>query len=85
MNTYGDTLPYETPVIASKYFMVYETRRQHHRRRGRSHPLNLYYSRATVYVYEVMDYTTPDDDELLDRWPWLENKDGVASSNSHAG
>ncbi len=71
-------LPYEDDLARdpSKYFMVYETGDNTTVDVGEAIPLDLYYSRATVYgdVYEIMDYTTDQDDLLLDRWPWLENK-----------
>jgi hypothetical protein len=76
LNTYGDTLPYEDDAARdrSKFFIVYETGDNTTVEFGEATPLDLFYSRATVYgdTWEVMDYTTPDDDLLLDRWPWLE-------------
>ncbi|MCG3209916.1 MAG: hypothetical protein FOGNACKC_03543 [Anaerolineae bacterium] len=71
-------LPYDDDAARdpSKYFMVYETGDNTTVDVGEAIPLDLYYSRATVYgdVYETMDYTTDKDDLVLDRWPWLENK-----------
>jgi hypothetical protein len=51
---------------------------------GEATPLDLFYSRATIYgdVWEVMDYVTADDDLLLDRWPWLENKHDILSGEA---
>jgi len=72
-----DGLPYDDDLERdpSKYFIVYETGDNTTVEFGEATPLDLYYSRGTVYgdVYETMDYTTDKDDELLDRWPWLEN------------
>ena len=71
-------LPYEDDLARDPgvYFMVYETGDNTTVAEGEAIPLDLYYSRATVYgdIYEVMDYITDKDDLLLDRWPWLENK-----------
>ena len=73
-----ESLPYDDDLERdrSKYFMIYETGDNTTVDVGEAIPLDLYYSRATVYgdVYETMDYVTTTDDELLDRWPWLENK-----------
>lgn len=78
LNTYGDTLPYADDAVRArdKFFMVYETGDNTTVEFGEATPLDLYYSRATVYgdFYEIMDYTTDKDDLVLDRWPWLENK-----------
>lgn len=71
-------LPYEDDATRAqdKFFVVYETGDNTTVAEGEAVPLDLYYSRATVYgdVWEVMDYATDTDDLLLDRWPWLENK-----------
>jgi hypothetical protein len=79
-------LPYDDDLVRdpSKYFMVYETGDNTTVAEGEATPLDLYYSRATIYgdAYEVMDYTTPDDDLLLDRWPWLENKADILSGEA---
>jgi hypothetical protein len=86
LNTYDDTLPYEDDAVRdpSKFFMVYETGDNTTVAEGEATPLNLYYSRATVYgdTYEVMDYMTDTDDAVLDRWPWLENKDEILSGEA---
>ena len=86
LNTYGDTLPYEDDAVRdpSKFFMVYETGDNTTVTEGEATPLNLYYSRATVYgdTWEVMDYATTTDDLLVDRWPWLENKDEILSGEA---
>jgi hypothetical protein len=69
-------LPYTDDLArdSSKFFVVYETGDNSTVAEGEAVPLDLFYSRATVYgdTWEVMDYTTPDDDLALDRWPWLE-------------
>lgn len=70
-------LPYADDVrVRDKFFIVYETGDNTTVAVGEATPLDLYYSRGTVYgdVWEVMDYPTEEDDLLLDRWPWLENK-----------
>ena len=71
-------LPYDDDLARdpSKYFMVYETGDNTTVAEGEATPLDLYYSRGTIYgdVYETMDYVTDKDDLVLDRWPWLENK-----------
>ncbi len=71
-----ETLPYDDDLErdASKFFMIYETGDNTTVDVGEAIPLDLFYSRATVYgdFWEMMDYTTTTDDELLDRWPWLE-------------
>ncbi|MFU8771390.1 MAG: choice-of-anchor O protein [Anaerolineales bacterium] len=60
------------------FFMVYETGDNTTVAEGEAVPLNLYYSRATVYgdVWELdPDWYDEDTGEILDyRWPWLENK-----------
>ena len=79
-------LPYDDDAVRdpSKFFMVYETGDNTTVAEGEATPLNLYYSRATVYgdVWETMDYATTTDDEDLDRWPWLENKDEILSGEA---
>ena len=79
-------LPYDDDFERdpSKFFMVYETGDNTTVAEGEATPLDLYYSRATVYgdVWEVMDYTTDKDDLVLDRWPWLENKADILSGEA---
>ncbi len=79
-------LPYEDDAERDrpKYFMVYETGDNTTVAEGEATPLDLYYSRATNYGddYEVMDYVTSVDDEVLDRWPWLENKAEILSGEA---
>ncbi len=86
LNTYGDTLPYDDDAVRdrSKFFMVYETGDNTTVAEGEATPLDLYYSRATVFgdVWEVMDYVTDKDDLVLDRWPWLENKSDILSGEA---
>lgn len=71
-------LPYADDLARArdKFFVVYETGDNTTVAEGEAVPLDLYYSRATIYgdVWEIMDYTTDTDDLVLDRWPWLENK-----------
>lgn len=84
-------LPYEDDLAIdpSKYYMVYETGDNTTVAVGEAIPLDLFYSRATVYgdVYEWFDYVNDTEDcnpvpgEPIDlmygtcepRWPWLEN------------
>ncbi len=86
LNTYGDTLPYEDDAARdpSKFFMVYETGDNTTVAEGEAVPLDLFYSRATVYgdIWEVMDYVSTTDDLLLDRWPWVENKHEILSGEA---
>ncbi len=84
-------LPYidDEAIDPSKYYMVYETGDNTTVDVGEAVPLDLYYSRATVFgdVYEYYDYINdtedcnpdPDTGEIdwtacvEPRWPWLEN------------
>ena len=88
-----DGLPYVDDVARdpSKFFVVYETGDNTTVAEGEAIPLNLYYSRAELYgdEYELMDYKTDSDNDLMERWPWLENKaddlSGEASIVSNPG
>ena len=86
LNSYGDLLPYDDDLErdSSKFFMIYETGDNTTVAVGEATPLDLYYSRATIYgdVWETMDYFTTEDDELLDRWPWVENKADILSGEA---
>jgi hypothetical protein len=79
-------LPYDDDLARdpSKFFMVYETGDNTTVAEGEAVPLDLFYSRATVYgdTWEVMDYFTTTDDEILDRWPWCENKADILSGEA---
>jgi len=81
-----DTLPYDDDLARdpSKFFMIYETGDNTTVAEGEATPLDLYYSRATVYgdFYEIMDYKTETDDLVLDRWPWVENKADILSGEA---
>jgi hypothetical protein len=84
-----DVLPYEDDLArdASKFIMIYETGDNTTVDIGEAVPLDLYYSRATVYgdiwewydyVNDPIDYCAPEDEtcnliEIEPRWPWLEN------------
>lgn len=74
----SEALPYLDDEVRnpSIFFMVYETGDNTTVTDGEAVPLDLFYSRATIYgdVWEMMDYETDKDDEVVDRWPWLENK-----------
>jgi hypothetical protein len=88
--TSDQVLPYpdDEAIDPSKYYMVYETGDNTTVAEGEAVPLDLFYSRATVFgdVYEWFDYEKDDLDgnpvdgelELTDviepRWPWLENQ-----------
>lgn len=69
-------LPYDDDLARdkSKYFVIYETGDNTTVLAGEATPLDLFYSRATVYgdTYELMDYKTEKDDDLISRWPWAE-------------
>jgi hypothetical protein len=79
-------LPYEDDAArdSSKMFIVYETGDNTTVDVGEAIPLDLYYSRGTIYgdIWEVMDYTTTTDDDLLERWPWLENAEDDLSGEA---
>jgi len=70
----------------SKYFMIYETGDNTTVAEGEAIPLNLYYSRATVYgdVYELDPaYYDEDSGEIYEwRWPWVENKKDILSGEA---
>jgi hypothetical protein len=89
--TSDDVLPYadDLAIDPSKYYMVYETGDNTTVAEGEAVPLDLFYSRATIFgdVYEWFDYINDPDDCNPDpetgeidwtacvepRWPWLEN------------
>jgi hypothetical protein len=88
--TTDDTLPYDDDSLrdSSKYMMIYETGDNTTVDVGEAIPLDLYYSRATVFgdFYEWFDYVNDETDGTFDengdlvisvdifpRWPWLEN------------
>jgi hypothetical protein len=87
-----DVLPYidDQERDPSIFFMVYETGDNTTVAEGEAVPLDLFYSRATVYgdVWELdPDWTTYDEDgnitEIEDyRWPWLENKADILSGEA---
>lgn len=86
-----DVLPYpdDLAIDPSKFYMVYETGDNTTVAVGEAIPLDLFYSRATVFgdVYEYFDYLQDAEDCNPDpltgevdwstclepRWPWLEN------------
>jgi hypothetical protein len=97
--TVSTDLPYADDEVRdpSKYFMVYETGDNTTVAEGEATPLDLFYSRATVYgdVYEWFDYLqdsedcNPVDGVIADyaicaepRWPWLENKTEILSGEA---
>jgi hypothetical protein len=88
--SFDDVLPYpdDLAIDPSKYYMVYETGDNTTVAEGEAVPLDLFYSRATVFgdVYEWFDYVNDLNDGTFDedgnlvmsvdiepRWPWLEN------------
>ncbi len=77
---FEDVLPYpdDLAIDPSKYYLVYETGDNTTVAVGEAIPLDLFYSRATVYgdILEWYDYPNDENDGLLvePRWPWLENK-----------
>lgn len=85
---WNDVLPYEDDAARdpSKFFMIYETGDNTTVTEGEAVPLDLFYSRATVYgdVWELdPDWYDPDTGEIEDyRWPWLENKADILSGEA---
>jgi hypothetical protein len=81
-------LPYDDDAVraADKFFMIYETGDNTTVDVGEATPLNLYYSRATVYgdVWELdPDWYDPETGEIEDyRWPWAENKAEILSGEA---
>jgi hypothetical protein len=73
-------LPYLDDEVRdpSKFFMIYETGDNTTVTEGEAVPLDLYYSRATIYgdVWELdPNWYDEETGEIEDyRWPWLENK-----------
>ncbi len=90
--TSDDTLPYSDDLARdpSKFFMIYETGDNTTVAEGEAVPLDLFYSRATVYgdVWELdPDWVEVDEDgniiSIEDyRWPWVENKADVLSGEA---
>jgi hypothetical protein len=70
----------------SKFFMIYETGDNTTVTEGEATPLNLYYSRATVYGDEWEldpDWYDADTGEIEDyRWNWVENKAEILSGEA---
>ncbi len=70
----------------SKFFMIYETGDNTTVTVGEAVPLDLYYSRATVFgdVWELdPDWYDPVTGEIEDyRWPWVENKIDILSGEA---
>ncbi len=79
-------LPYEDDAVRdpSKFFMVYETGDNTTVDVGEAVPLDLYYSRATVYgdVWEQDEEWLVDHEDFAWRWPWLENKTEILSGEA---
>jgi len=81
-------LPYEDDAARdpSKFFMIYETGDNTTVTEGEATPLNLYYSRATVYgdVWELdPDWYDEVTGEIEDyRWNWAENKAEILSGEA---
>jgi hypothetical protein len=80
-------LPYaDDNRVSDKFFMIYETGDNTTVTEGEAVPLNLYYSRATVYgdVWELdPDWYDETTGEILDyRWPWAENKKEILSGEA---
>ncbi|PKO16378.1 MAG: hypothetical protein CVU39_08415 [Chloroflexi bacterium HGW-Chloroflexi-10] len=84
----SETLPYEDDLVRdpSKYFMIYETGDNTTVAEGEAVPLDLYYSRATVYgdVWELdPDWYDEETGVIEDyRWPWVENKAEILSGEA---
>ncbi len=77
--TLDDALPYDDDLARdpSKFFMIYETGDNTTVTEGEAVPLDLFYSRATIYgdVWELdPDYYDEETGELLEyRWNWAEH------------
>ncbi|MBE2198330.1 MAG: hypothetical protein IAE79_06940 [Anaerolinea sp.] len=84
----SDGLPYDDDAARdpSKFFMIYETGDNTTVTEGEAVPLDLYYSRATIYgdVWELdPDWYDPVTGEIEDyRWPWVENKIDILSGEA---
>jgi hypothetical protein len=84
----SETLPYEDDLARdpSKFFMIYETGDNTTVAEGEAVPLDLYYSRATVYgdVWELdPNWYDEVSGEIEDyRWPWVENKAEILSGEA---
>lgn len=83
-----EDLPYDDDAARdpSKFFMIYETGDNTTVTEGEAVPLDLYYSRATIYgdVWELdPDWYDPVTGEIEDyRWPWVENKIDILSGEA---
>jgi len=81
-------LPYDDDLARdpSKFFMIYETGDNTTVTEGEATPLNLYYSRATVYgdVWELDPDWYDEETGLIEdyRWPWAENKAEILSGEA---
>jgi hypothetical protein len=88
ISTLPQELPYEDDALrdSSKFFMIYETGDNTTVTEGEAVPLNLYYSRATVYgdIWELdPDWYDEETGEIVDyRWPWAENKKEILSGEA---
>jgi hypothetical protein len=86
--TSDDVLPYEDDAVRArdKFFMIYETGDNTTSDVGEATPLNLYYSRATVWgdVWELdPDWYDEETGEILDyRWNWAENDHEILSGEA---
>jgi hypothetical protein len=89
--TSDDVLPYPDDAVRdpSKFFMIYETGDNTTVAEGEAVPLDLYYSRATIYgdMWELdPDWYEVDPDgniTIVDyRWPWVENKSDILSGEA---
>ena len=66
----------------SKYFLIYETGDNTTVTVGEAVPLDLFYSRATVWgdIYELMEYTNGE--ITFTAWPWVEMDRGALSGEA---
>jgi hypothetical protein len=77
-------LPYADDLARdrSKYFLIYETGDNETVTVGEAVPLDLFYSRATVWgdIYELMEYTNGT--TVFFAWPWVEMEQGALSGEA---
>ena len=89
----SDPLPFADDLErdSSKFFLVFETGDNTTVAEGEAVPLDLFYSRGTVYgdIYDEVEYYNNSTGDLETYWDWLENKaddlSGEASVTANLG